>query len=205
MTWTYAELLLATGFMGGLTTLVWGRWLYHKLIPVPTMSVTFSPKGGCTEAAVREINAARNEILVMAYSFTSKEIADAIIAAKKRGVRVDILLDHSNEKETYTELPLLEEHGMLPLIDAQHAIAHNKVIIIDHKTIITGSFNFTHQAEHQNAENMLVIKGHPELVSAYYKNFGDHKGHCRQPEAKPVTKEAKPAGEAKPAAHHKAA
>src|SRR5262245_22684798 len=60
MTWTYAELLLATGFMGGLTMLVWGRWIYHRLVATPTLGVTFSPKGGCTEAAVREINAARH-------------------------------------------------------------------------------------------------------------------------------------------------
>ncbi len=201
MTWTYAELLVATGFMGGLTVIVWGRLLYHRLVPLASLGVTFSPKGGCTEAAVREINQSRHEILVMAYSFTSKPIADAIIAAKKRGVRVDVLLDHSNEKEMYTELPYLEEHGIIPLIDAQHAIAHNKIMILDHKTIITGSFNFTHQAEAQNAENMLVIKGHPELVAAYYKNFGDHKGHCRQPQAKAAT--AAP-GE-KPAVHQRAA
>src|SRR5262249_46474873 len=200
MTWTYAELLLATGFMGALTVVVWGRWLYHRLVPPPSLGVNFSPKGGCTEVDVRELNQAKHEILVMAYSFTSKPIADAVIAAKQRGVRIDILLDHSNEKEMYTELPYLEEHGIVPLIDAHHAIAHNKIMIFDHKTIVTGSFNFTHQAEAENAENMLVIKGHPEIVSAYYKNFADHKGHCRQPQARPAT-----AAAAKPAVHSRAA
>jgi len=42
-------------------------------------------------------------------------------------------------------------------IDAQHAIAHNKVMIIDGETVITGSFNFTKAAEENNAENLLVI------------------------------------------------
>ena len=202
MPWFYTCLLLATGFMGALTFVHWSKWLYHKFVPLPSIGVSYSPKGGCTEAAVQEINQARHEILVMAYSFTSKPIADAIIEAKKRGVRVDILLDHSNEKETYTELAYMEQHGIVPLIDDKHAIAHNKIMVIDHKTIITGSFNFTHQAEHENAENMLVIKGHPELAGAYYKNFADHKAHCRQPQAKPA---GAASGEAKPAVHHRAA
>ena len=195
-------LLLATGFTGALTLLFVVRRIAHKLFTPPSIAVYHSPKGGCTEAAVQEINQARHEILVMAYSFTSMPIADAIIEAKKRGVRVDILLDHSNEKETYTELAYMEQHGIVPLIDDKHAIAHNKIMVIDHKTIITGSFNFTHQAEHENAENMLVIKGHPELAGAYYKNFADHKAHCRQPQAKPA---GAASGEAKPAVHHRAA
>ena len=65
--------------------------------------------------------------------------------------------------------------------DAQHAIAHNKLILIDRKTILTGSFNFTHQAETENAENLLVMKGHPELMGHYRQNFELHKGHSQAP------------------------
>ena len=50
-------------------------------------------------------------------------------------------------------------HADIPvLIDAKHAIAHNKVMIIDGKTVITGSFNFTKAAEEQNAESLVIIK-----------------------------------------------
>jgi phosphatidylserine/phosphatidylglycerophosphate/cardiolipin synthase-like enzyme len=177
-------LLIATGFTGAYTVLFVGRSLHRYLATPPSLGVHFSPKGGCTEAVVRELSAARHEIQVLAYSFTSKPIAQALVDAKLRGVRVDIVLDHSNEKEEHTDLHFFLEQGLVPLIDSHHAIAHNKVMIVDSRTILTGSFNFTNQAENENAENLLVIKGHPELISSYRKDFSGHKAHARTPEVK---------------------
>jgi phosphatidylserine/phosphatidylglycerophosphate/cardiolipin synthase-like enzyme len=193
MTW----MLIATGFSGALTFLFLARTLHRQLAAPPSVGVHFSPKGGCTEAVVRELQGARHEALVLAYSFTSKAIAQALVDAKLRGVHVDIVLDHSNEKEEYSDLHFFLEQGLVPLVDTHHAIAHNKVMIIDSRTILTGSFNFTNQAENENAENLLIIKGHPELVSSYRKDFAVHKAHARQPEVKP---EVKPELKPRPAA-----
>lgn len=172
-------LLLATGFTGALTLLFYVRWIYHWFVTPPSVQVYYSPKGGCTEAVVHELGRARREVLIQAYSFTSKPIADALIDAKARKVHIEILLDRSNEQETYTELGHLIEQGITPLIDAHHAIAHNKVMIIDRKILITGSFNFTHQAEMENAENLLIIKGQPALLKKYCDSFAEHKAHCQ--------------------------
>jgi phosphatidylserine/phosphatidylglycerophosphate/cardiolipin synthase-like enzyme len=188
-------LLLATGFTGALTLVFLVRLVYFRLVTPASVTVRFSPKGGCTDAVVQELHQARREILVLAYSFTSKPVAQALIEAKGRGVHVEVLLDRSNEQETSSELVPLVEQGLETLIDAQHDIAHNKVMIVDHRTLITGSFNFTHQAEVENAENLLVIKGHPQLVNAYRENFIMHKSHCQAPAAKA----------AHPAQHRKAA
>jgi phosphatidylserine/phosphatidylglycerophosphate/cardiolipin synthase-like enzyme len=190
-------LLVATGFTGAYSLLFLGRALHRRLATPPSVAVHFSPKGGCTEAVVRELQTARREILVLAYSFTSKAIAQALVEAKLRGVHVDIVLDHSNEKEEHTDLQFFLEQGLVPLIDAQHAIAHNKVIVLDGRTIVTGSFNFTNQAENENAENLLIIKGHPELISSYRKDFAGHKAHARQAEVKDA-KETKETKETKP-------
>ncbi len=57
-------------------------------------------------------------------------------------------------------------------------------MVIDNRTLLTGSFNFTQHAETDNAENLLVIKGHPELVRIYKENFQAHKAHARGPEVK---------------------
>ncbi|KAF0221131.1 MAG: phosphatidylserine/phosphatidylglycerophosphate/cardiolipin synthase-like [Geobacteraceae bacterium] len=73
------------------------------------------------------------------------------------------------------------------LIDDSHAIAHNKIIIIDRQTLITGSFNFTKAAEEKNAENLLVIKGNKPLVDKYVANFEEHRGHSLPYEFKPRT------------------
>jgi phosphatidylserine/phosphatidylglycerophosphate/cardiolipin synthase-like enzyme len=180
-------LLAATGFTGAFTLMFLLRRLRRLFAGAPpSVEVFFSPKGGCTEAVVREISAARHEVLVQAYSFSSKPIAEALVAAKTRGVQVTVLLDKSNESEQYSDLPLFVEQGLAPMIDAHHAIAHNKVMVIDKGTVLTGSFNFTHQAEAENAENLLVIKGNSALAKSYRDHFGEHKGHCQQAQAKPA-------------------
>lgn len=178
-------LLVATGFTGALTLLFVLRGLHRRFVTPPTITTHFSPKGGCSDTVVAEIKKARREILVLAYSFTSRPIAEALVDAKLRGVHVDVVLDHSNELEAHTEMQFFVEQGLVPVIDAHHAIAHNKVMILDGRTLITGSFNFTNQAEHENAENLLVIKGHTDLVNTYKQNFHTHKEHARAIQAKP--------------------
>jgi phosphatidylserine/phosphatidylglycerophosphate/cardiolipin synthase-like enzyme len=150
------------------------------------ISVYFSPNGGCTEAIVREISRARREIKVQAYSFTSPAIAQALGKAAERGVRVTALLDKSQRTEKYTGATYLANHQIPVFIDAKHAIAHNKIIIIDGQTILTGSFNFTQSAEERNAENLLIIRDHPDLVSRYLANFAEHLAHS-EPYVKETT------------------
>jgi phosphatidylserine/phosphatidylglycerophosphate/cardiolipin synthase-like enzyme len=175
-------LLVATGFTGALTLVYLVRCAGRALHEPSAVEAVFSPRGGCTDVVVREVGRARREVLVQAYSFTSQPIGEALVAAKGRGVVVAVLLDKSNEAEEHTLLPWLVEQGMAPLIDAHHAIAHNKVMVIDGHTVLTGSFNFTHQAEDQNAENLLVLRGHPDLARGYREQFEAHREHCRKPE-----------------------
>jgi phosphatidylserine/phosphatidylglycerophosphate/cardiolipin synthase-like enzyme len=177
-------LLLGTGFTGAFTLIFLFRWIHRRLGIMASIEVQFSPKGGCMDAVVRELAKARHEVLVQAYSFTSDPITLALVEAKKRGAQVDILLDRSNEQESYSDLHVLLEQGLAPLIDSNHAIAHNKIIIIDKRTVITGSYNFTNQAEHENAENLLIIKGNRELLQHYRENFLAHKSHSQQPKPK---------------------
>ena len=84
-------LLLATGFTGGMTFLFMVRWVCAWLVPPPASAVHFSPKGGCADRVVQEIGRARREVLVLAYSFSSKPIAEALIAAHRRGVKVEVV------------------------------------------------------------------------------------------------------------------
>ena len=146
------------------------------------VQVYFSPKGGATEAVVNALDQATNSVLVQAYSFTSAPIAKALVDAHRRGIKAQVILDHSQRTEKYSEADFLQHSGIPTLIDAQHAIAHNKVMVIDSRTLITGSFNFTNQAEAENAENLLIFKGHADLVAAYRNNYLSHKAHARAPE-----------------------
>lgn len=138
--------------------------------------VYFSPNGGCTHAIVDRIDNAKSEILIQAYSFTSAPIAKAIVNAHKRGVHVEIILDKSNKSAKYSAGDFTAHMGVATYIDSQHAIAHNKIIIIDKETVITGSFNFSKAAEEKNAENLLIIKS-KELAKTYIDNWMKHKEH----------------------------
>lgn len=138
--------------------------------------VFFSPRGGCTEAIVAELNRATNTVHVQAYSFTSEPIARALLDAHKRGVKVQVILDKAQRTDKYSEADFLAHAGIRTLIDAKHAIAHNKVMILDGATVITGSFNFTSAAESRNAENLLVIHD-PNLARQYLTNFERHADH----------------------------
>jgi phosphatidylserine/phosphatidylglycerophosphate/cardiolipin synthase-like enzyme len=135
--------------------------------------VYFSPHGGCTEAIIRELNKAKSTVLLQAYSFTSAPIAKALLNVHKRGVRVEVILDKSQRTQKYSSATFLYNQGIPVKIDAQHAIAHNKVMIIDGETVITGSFNFTKAAEESNAENLLVIRDR-KLAERYTMNWQEH-------------------------------
>lgn len=143
------------------------------------IQVYFSPKGGCTDAVVENLNKATNTVLVQAYSFTSAPIAKALVDAQKRGVKVRVILDKSQRTEKYSEADFLLHEGVPTWIDAKHAIAHNKIMVIDGKTILTGSFNFTKAAEIDNAENLLVIQD-PKLAYTYTTNWQAHLSHSEQ-------------------------
>ena len=91
----------------------------------PAWQVYFSPKGGCTEAVIRELNKAKSTVLVQAYSFTSAPIAKALMNTHKRGVKVEVILDKSQRTDKYSSATFFSNAGIPVKIDAVHAIAHN--------------------------------------------------------------------------------
>jgi len=146
------------------------------------IQVCFSPPlpQGCdpTQAVIQALNSAQHQILVQAFSFTSVPIAKAIVDARKRGVDVRVILDKSNASRGYSGATFLEHAKVPVLIDAQHAIAHNKVMIIDGQTVITGSFNFTKAAEQNNAENLVLIHN-SAIAEQYVQNWRTHAAHAQ--------------------------
>jgi phosphatidylserine/phosphatidylglycerophosphate/cardiolipin synthase-like enzyme len=131
--------------------------------------VYFSPGGGCTEAAVREIGKAQKAIAFEAYNFTSPEILNALQQAVQRGVKVRAIYDRSQRDDTKTLADDLAGSGVQRNYGSQK-IMHDKVLVIDGQTVVTGSFNFTTNAERFNAENMVVIHD-PKIAAQFLANF----------------------------------
>lgn len=131
-----------------------------------TMQVCFTPGQDCQGMIAKEIVKAHHSVYVQAYHLTNKAIINALCKARKNGAIVTIVVDKQAKREA---LRLIEQ-GFSVLIDYKPRIAHNKVMIIDDKTVITGSFNFTNAAQKSNAENVIIIED-SKIAGLYEDNF----------------------------------
>ena len=137
----------------------------------PSVTVGFSPSHTALENVLSVINDATVSLDVEAYSFTSKPIASAIVAAQKRGVSVRVMADKKANTGQYSAVTFLANQHVPVRLNDNYAIMHNKVMIVDAKTVQTGSFNYTASADSRNAENSLVLRDFPQLAAQYEKEF----------------------------------
>jgi len=143
--------------------------------PYPTLTVEgtilevyFSPDDGAASRLVDLINGAQESIYFMAYSFTSDEIAAAMLARADAGITVAGVFEESQYRSNVgTEYDNLRLAGLDVRLDGNLRNMHHKVIIIDGQIVVTGSYNFSASAEDRNDENLLVI--HNAQIAALYK------------------------------------
>lgn len=142
----------------------------------PALTVRFSPLGGIHAAILDRIHAATLTIHVQAYELTAPRIIAALKSAKARGVAVSIIVDASNTRRHSNLYSVLVPTGIPIAVDERHHIAHDKVLILDAFTVITGSANFTNVAEYRNAENIVIID-HLPTTALYTANWLRHFAH----------------------------
>jgi phospholipase D len=141
-------------------------------------STCFSPKGNCARMISDQIDRAKEEILVQAYTFTSKKIAQSLIEAKRRGVKTAILIDKSAINAKGNIIAILTKNGVEVFVDDVAGLAHNKVMIFDRRSVLTGSYNFTNAANDRNAENLLIVEN-KEFAKKYFDNWHFRKKSAR--------------------------
>lgn len=138
----------------------------------------FTPPSDIASAVIQVIASAKREVLVQAYGFTHNGIAQALVSAHQRGVEVKVLLDQKSESTNRLVVELFQSNQISMRFDGSHAIAHNKIMVLDGQVVITGSFNFTQSAQSRNAENLLVLRSE-ELANSYKQNWLTHWVHSR--------------------------
>jgi phosphatidylserine/phosphatidylglycerophosphate/cardiolipin synthase-like enzyme len=158
---------------------------YEAALPVPaqgTLQAAFSPWDDVEGLIVGALADAHGEILMQAYLLTSKKIVGALRQAQQRGVTVKILLDAAQVAAmpvAQKQQAILRNDGIAVWGETNYTNAHNKVIVIDAETadatLITGSYNFTWSAQHKNAENILIVRGNPQLTGLYAANWERHR------------------------------
>lgn len=145
----------------------------HPSLMINGVSVEnyFSPDDGAAQAVISCLSDAQTTINFLAFSFTSDQISEALVAAVGRGVRVSGVMEEAQvDSNTGTEYENLRLGGVDVHLDGNRRNMHNKVFIIDEHIVIAGSYNFTSSAENRNDENLIIIDD-PALAARYQSEF----------------------------------
>jgi len=122
----------------------------------PRVNALFCPEDGCSRAIISLFDRANETIDVAVYSFTHPDIAEALVRAKERGVRVRVILE-AEQLTSYSQYGRLRSAGIEVMLDRNEYLMHDKFAIIDGKVVVTGSFNYTVAADERNDENLVII------------------------------------------------
>ncbi len=146
--------------------------------PVPavyaaSIETGYSPEGTALQLVLKTINSAQQEIRLMGYSFTSPEVAGALVRAKQRGLDVKVVLDWKantgrQNKASLAAMNLLVNAGIPVRTVSQYKIMHDKVIIADGRNV---AFNYTRAADRVNSENVLVVWDVPVVAQRYLQHW----------------------------------
>ena len=107
----------------------------------------------------------------MAFSFTHDDIGNKVIEkAQKDGVKVSGVFEKRGSGTQYSELGKMKAAGLDVKVDGNKYVLHHKVFVIDEKTVITGSHNFSASAEKKNDENLIIIED-PNIARLYMQEY----------------------------------
>ncbi len=140
-----------------------------------SIAVYFSPDGGCEAHVVNLIRSANVSLDVAIYAINNDAIVNALKDAKKRCVKIRILIDRVQaagvgNRETTLRL---KSEGFDVRIHSKNKIQHNKFVVADGIRVETGSFNWTTPAEHSNEENCIFLD-EPAIAKVYESRFNDY-------------------------------
>jgi phosphatidylserine/phosphatidylglycerophosphate/cardiolipin synthase-like enzyme len=130
----------------------------------------FAPEDGVEAKLVDLVNRAQTSVFILAYSFTSNDLAESLLAAQARGVEIRGVMDASQAANAGGEYERLLASSIEIRLDGEDGNMHHKVLIIDGEIVVTGSYNFSANADRRNDENVLVIHS-ADLVSKYLEEF----------------------------------
>jgi phosphatidylserine/phosphatidylglycerophosphate/cardiolipin synthase-like enzyme len=132
----------------------------------------FTPEHDVEALIADRIDAAKREVLVLAFIFTNRKITAALIKAHRRGVKVEVVADREQTFNVPQSTIRDFVNAKVPVwLDNRFGAAHNKVMIFDGAHVLTGSFNFTQAAQSRNAENVLLTLNAPKLTARYKENY----------------------------------
>jgi phosphatidylserine/phosphatidylglycerophosphate/cardiolipin synthase-like enzyme len=143
-----------------------------------SIETAFAPGDAPARLVATAIGEAKTDVRVMTYQLSNGRVVNALRAAAHRGVDVRVVIDGKtcDADRLVPVLDVLDKAGVAWGCDYQHPINHNKVVIVDDRSVVTGSFNFSPSAE-RNAENTNYIRDSPALAASYLAVWTGHQAH----------------------------
>jgi phosphatidylserine/phosphatidylglycerophosphate/cardiolipin synthase-like enzyme len=117
----------------------------------------FAPEDKVAAKIVARLKQAARTIDFMVYSFTDDDIGGVIRERAKGGVTVRGVFEMTGSETQYSEYGKMKQAGLDVRQDGNPYLMHHKVFIVDGKTVIFGSFNFSKSANEVNDENLLIV------------------------------------------------
>ena len=130
----------------------------------------FAPQDRVEEQIIARIASARQSVRFLAFAFTSDPIYAALLERVQAGVPVSGVFEQRNAETPGADYDRMRRNRFAVRKDGNCYTMHHKVMIIDERIVITGSFNFTRRANELNVENLLIIDD-PTLAAAYVAEF----------------------------------
>ncbi|MFH1770476.1 MAG: phospholipase D-like domain-containing protein [archaeon] len=136
--------------------------LLTSCVPKQDLEIYFCPHDDCQREVLEELVKAKESIHFMIYSFTDEEIA-AMLIEKNKKIIVEGIIERQRITSKFNVFRILNDSGVDVMPDNNKATMHNKIFIIDQKTVITGSYNPTANGKDNNNENVVII--HDENIA----------------------------------------
>ncbi len=156
----------------------------HPVLTMPdgtTIRTAFAPDYDVVRFIVNHLRQAEQSIYFMAFAFTHDGIGNIMKARFQDGLDVRGVFETRGADSRYAEYTSMRELGMQVIKDINKWVMHHKVIIVDGKTVITGSFNFSNNAARTNDENVLIIQNNAEIAALYTEEWQRVMGESREP------------------------
>lgn len=135
------------------------------------VSPAFFPSEESFQHLINTLNGAEETLDVCVFTITDDDIANAVVDAHKRGVRVRIITDDDKAEDLGSDAKRLAKHHGIPIrVDGSPSHMHHKFAIIDNKLVVSGSYNWTKGARFQNRED-LILTNSGKAVAGFRNEF----------------------------------
>lgn len=147
-------------------------WVFQGSPAIAEIEAIFSPEGSVKENLLREIDSVTSTFDLAIHEITSFDMAQALVKAKQRGVKVRVIADSKQAKGKSSQVTHLIHQGILVKVlgGKEKGVMNHRFAILDGKKVITGTFDWSEASEKWNYENVLILQ-ESEAVASFQKEF----------------------------------